>query len=301
MISRTIISESGNQKTQGRKQKAGIRKTSVLCRLSALALVVAGLSGSAAFALDPMGPPAASLQRGQFKAGADFSHSTMDLKLNKGTWVEYLDGVFFDSGDAVSLTLKNFKANKAYANLGYGVADNFEAFLRLGGASSRFGDSLWEDQEEFDSNADFAVGGGIRATFYEEGNVALGGLVQTSWAAFDGQLKAAHWASGDFVEIDITEVQIAVGPTVRCTDRLQIYGGPFLHVVGGDLDDNFVAVDAGTGGLLASEYSWNIDEKSIFGGYIGAQVELIENCLLNIEYQHTGAADAFGASLIWMH
>jgi hypothetical protein len=93
-------------------------------RLLGFALMMVSLSGSTAFALDPMGPPAAGLKQGQFKAGADYSHSEMDLELSDGTWIEYIDGVFWDAGEAESFTLKNFKTNKVYANLGYGFAEN---------------------------------------------------------------------------------------------------------------------------------------------------------------------------------
>ena len=252
---------------------------------------------SAAFALDPMGPPTASLKQGQLKEGVESSYSTMDFKLNEGRWIEHLDGVFFDSGKATSLTLKNFKTNKAYFNLGYGVTDDLDAFLRLGVTTATFGDSIWEDAEKFDSHADFTVGCGVKATFYEDDNLKLGGLFQASWAEFDGQLNAAHWAAADFVEMSVAEIQVAVGPTYKLDDRISIYGGPFLHFIVGDLDDEFS--EASGGGLLTSKYSWNVDESSIFGGYIGARVEIAENSSFNIEYQHTAGADALAVGLVW--
>ena len=101
--------------------------------LFVLSFIIFLLCGSAGFALDPMGPPVADMEQGQFKIGADFSHSNMDVELNNGIWNEYLDGVFFDWGDALDLTLKDFEVNRGYANLGYGIADNCEAFFRLGG------------------------------------------------------------------------------------------------------------------------------------------------------------------------
>ncbi len=42
-----------------------------------------------------------------------------------------------------------------------------------------------------------------------------------------------------------------------------------------------------------------VDESSIFGGYIGAQVDIAENSSFNIECQHTAAADALVVSLLW--
>jgi len=255
------------------------------------------VGGSAAFALDPMGPPTADLRQGQFEEGIEYSYGTMDLKLNNGIWIEHLDGVFYDSGNADSLTLKNFKTNKAYFNLGYGIIDGLDAFLRLGATSVTFGDSIWEDAEKFDNHADFTVGCGIKATFYEHDNLKLGGLFQANWAEFDGQLNAAHWAAADFVEMSVTEIQVAVGPTYKLADHISIYGGPFFHFVVGDLDDEFS--EASGGGLLTSKYSWDVNESSIFGGYIGAQVDIAENFSFNIEYQQTAAADALSVGFAW--
>jgi len=252
---------------------------------------------SAAFALDPMGPPTAGLRQGQLKEGIEYSYGTMDLKLNEGTWIEHLDGVFYDSGNANSLTLKNLKTNKAYFNLGYGIIDGLDAFLRLGATTVTFGDSIWEDAEKFDNDADFTVGCGIKATFYENDKLKLGGLFQANWAEFDGSLSAAHWAAADLVEMSITEIQVAVGPTYKLAEHISIYGGPFFHFVIGDLDDEFS--QASEGGLLTSKYSWDVDESSNFGGYIGAQVDIAENFSFNIEYQQTASADALSAGLIW--
>lgn len=264
--------------------------------LLALVLMLVGLGSSPAFALDLMGPPTGSLRQGQFQAGVDYSYSTMDLKLTDGKWIEYLNGGFFDSGEALSLTLKNFKMNKVYANFGYGILDNWDLFLRLGGADAKFGDSIWEDGERFDGPASFTIGFGAKATFYQEGPLKLGGLFQASWADLDGKLKAKDWA--DSVDIELIEMQIAIGPTYELADGVSIYGGPFCHFISGSLDDKFSEMYEK--GILTSKYSWDIDEVSTFGGYIGLQVvNFTKDVSLNMEYQHTAAADALGLKLIW--
>jgi len=275
-----------------------LNKIQKIWTLSMICLVV-GLVTSTALALDPMGPPVAGLAEGQVKVGIDYSHSSMDLELGDGTWVEQLDGVLFDTGEAVPFTLKDFKAYRTYAGIGYGASDRLEAFVRVGGTEARFGDSVWQDQEEFDSSTDFAVGGGLKATFYDDGALQVGGLIQGSWAQYNGTLFAPQWLAADRVEIDLTEVQIAVGAAYTWAERFSIYGGPFLHFVSGDFDDTFSAVDATTGGLLTSNYVWEIDEDSVFGGYFGAQLELTDRCVFNIEYQRTAAADAVGLSLMF--
>lgn len=275
-----------------------LKKNQKIRTLSIIFLVI-GLVTSTAIALDPMGPPVARLTAGQVQIGLDYSHSTMDLELGDGTWVESLDGALFDTGEAVHFTLKNFKAYRTYANIGLGATDSLEAFLRVGGTEGQFGDSVWEDQEEFEGGTDFAIGAGIKATFFDDGALQVGGLLQTNWAEYNGTLFASHWFAADRVEMNITEVQMAVGAAYTWDERFSIYGGPFLHFVSGDLDDTFSDVDTTTGGLLTSTYSWEIDEDAVFGGYFGAQLELTENCSFNIEYQSTGAADAVGMSLLW--
>jgi hypothetical protein len=264
------------------------------------AFLVVVLGASTAVALDPMGPPAAGLAEGQVTIGVDYSHSSMDLELSDGTWIEFLDGALFDAGEAVPFTLKDFKAHRTYANIGFGVSDRVEAFLRVGGTEGRFGDSIWEDQERFESSNDLAVGGGIKATFYDDGALQVGGLLQGSWAEHNGTLYAPHWPAADRVEIDLAQVQIALGATYRCAERFSIYGGPFLHFVSGTLDDTLDEL-SGTDpvGLLTSEYSWDIDEDAVFGAYAGVQLDFTENCSFNIEHQRTGAADAVGISLMW--
>ena len=151
------------------KKKTFVPKAGNICLLS----FVVTMSCSTVFALDPMGPPAAVLRQGQVKEAIEYSRSTMDVKLLEGKWIEYLDGFFNDSGQATPFTIKDFKMNKAYFNLGYGFTDNLNAFLRLGATSAEFGDSIWRDTEKFDGDADFTIGGGIKATFYEDNNLKI--------------------------------------------------------------------------------------------------------------------------------
>lgn len=264
------------------------------------------LSGSATFALDPMGPPAADMEYGQFKIGADYSCSNMDLELNKGIYVTYLDGWYDSSGPERSYTLKDFEVRKFYTNLGYGLAENWDSFLRLGGTNAKFGDSafspeLWPGGEEFSSRTDFSIGFGIKGTFCQEGDLKIGGLFQLNWSEFDGAIKPAGWpVADDCVEMELTEIQVAVGPAYRLTESILIYGGPFLHFIDGDWSDVYSEMtEEEPYQLKTSKYSWKIEETSIFGGYFGAQMELAENCSLNIEFQHTATSDAVGASIAW--
>ena len=118
----------------------------------------AGLWSSSALALAPMGPPMASLEQGQYSAGVDYSYSEMDIEV---------------SGYGLTATQKDVETNMIFANLGYGIAPNVEAFLRLGVADA--------ESEGFSGDTEFAYGFGIKGTFAQEGDLVWGGLFQMSW------------------------------------------------------------------------------------------------------------------------
>jgi opacity protein-like surface antigen len=254
------------------------------------------ISGPAAFAVGLMGPPSAGLKQQDFKIGADYSYTKMDLEFNNGKYVEYLDGWFDVSGPRSDLKLKDIKTNTVYVNIGYGVTDIFEVFLRLGGTNAEFsGTNFWSTGEEFDSNIDFAIGGGIKATFYEESKLKIGGLIQADWSDLDGAIRPKEWpVADDTVQFDLAQVQIAVGPSYKLTDMISIYGGPFLHFVRGNWEDVYNYIDVG---LITSKNTWTVEEDSYFGIYIGTQMEITENSAFVIEYQYTSSVDTVGASI----
>jgi len=265
--------------------------------LLGFALMIIGLGGSNVFAMDLMGPPVAGMEKGMFRGGIEYSFSKIDLDLIEGNAIVYQNGELLGSGTVESETIKDFKVNTLYAALGYGVFENCEAFLRMGAANATFGDSLWEDREEFDSNIDFAIGGGVKATFYEGFDWKIGGIFQVNWAELDGELDSSSWGipQPNFIEISTTEMQIAMGATYMWTSRVSLYGGPFVHFISGDFDYEFNRI---TEDFYTGEYSWEINEGPTYGGYIGAQIQIAKNYSANIEYQHTSNANVFGANIM---
>lgn len=253
--------------------------------------VVLSFSCSVALGFDPLGPPAAGLRKGQYSAGAEYMYSRMDLKLNEGKWHSNPQS---DSGTLPSGKIKNFEMNKVYARLGYGITDNWETFLRLGGANTDFKSDKFgvhAGRVRFDGDTDFAIGFGTKATFYEKGKLKFGGLFQMSWANTDAKASGTNWT--ETLEIDIREIQIAAGPTYKLMESVSIYGGPFFNFIDGDAEAKF-RVPKGT-----TIRSYDIDEDHCFGGFIGAQVEVIKNLPFCIEWQHTADADALAISLVY--
>jgi hypothetical protein len=267
-------------------------------RLLDIMLLILGLCGSNAFALDFMGPPTAEIEKGAFRAGIDYTFSDMDLELIEGKGTTFRNGELLGSGTAASQTISGFEVNTLYACIGYGVFENCEAFLRMGAANATFGDSLWDEGEDYDSDIDFAIGAGIKANFYKEFNWKIGGVIQINQVELDGKLDSSSWAipQPQIVDISTSEIQIAIGATYLYSRRLSIYGGPFAHFISGDFDFQFNRVTEDF--FDVGEFSWEINEGPIFGGYLGAQINLSRNNSANVEYQHSSDADVFGASLI---
>lgn len=277
---------------------AGTKRTRKVCYLS-LMLVMAGLGGSTTMALDPMGPPASALRRGDYKVTLDYAFGQMDLDLAQGRWTERLDGAPYNAGPANSITIEDFEAHRVYAGLGYGIFENWDVFVRLGGANATFGDSIWEAGEDFEGDNDLAVGAGIKATFYTTDRLRFGGLLQGSYAAYDGKLDASGWPSSDFIEATISEAQLALGATYLWTQRVSVYAGPFVHYMMGDFEDTFTVYNDDLNGLINTIFSWEIDNGLAYGGYLGAQIVLGRNCLFNVEYQQTSDANTIGMGLMW--
>jgi len=89
--------------------------------------------------------------------------------------------------------------------------------------------------------------------------------------------------------VELAEWQIALGPTWTPSKGLAVYGGPFLHFVDGRHTNTF---DDDTN-------HHPIEQDSCFGGYVGVQLDLAENCSVNGEWMQTGDAQAAGVSLVW--
>ena len=270
--------------------------------LLAVIIVVLHFCCSVTFALDPIGPPAGTLKRGQFGIGSDYSFSDMDFKA-KGRSI--LTTYNVTSGDIISvqsqkqrLSLDGVEVHKAYTNLGYGITNSLEAFLRLGAANAK-----WRD----DGDTHFSFGLRTGVTFYQKDVLKLGALAQFSWAesGFDSLplttvIGGTSYPSITSGRLTMQEIQITLGPTYDLTKDISIYGGAFFHVADGKLN---LRSRASTTGIPDIGYyldsSYDIDQVSELGAYIGAKIDITNNISYSIEYQHTASADAIAMRLVW--
>lgn len=227
-----------------------------------MAIMVFCAAGQA-FALTPIGPTVATLKQGQFAAGLSLCSSEVDMVAH---------------GLGYTLTLKDQGVTTYMANLLFGIDENWELQIDLGVSDTEF--------EYGEQATDFTGGFVLRTTFAKTDKVKWGGTSSVHWYSIKsgGFYDGIPWQETD----KWSEVQIAVGPTYT-KDRWCLYGGPFLHFINGDAKGT---VDGVT-------ISADFEEDSMFGGFIGARMEIAKNTALGIEYQMTGSAQAIGASILW--
>ena len=262
-------------------------------------LLLLSVFNSVVLALSPMGPPKALLGQDQWGVGIEYGHQTMDLEA-AGKVTETMPEFDFVAVRKVKHNINDLKLNIVMAKAGYGINDNWDAFVRLGLADAKgdieqiYPDNAKDKFKGYDGSFGFGWGFGTRATFWQDDELSWGGLFQITWLEPDESsisLSGDPEISGD-AEIDIREIQIAIGPTWRVDDNIRIYGGPFLHFVDGDLDISG-RTDLGT--EILTEATGDIEEKSQFGGYVGTHLDVDENTSCFIECQLTG--DAWGIGI----
>jgi hypothetical protein len=253
-----------------------------------------------AFALDTLGPPVAQLEKGHFSAGADYSYSDIDL-IGKGkSTITVYDFVMGRINKVITYKerqkFKDVDIQKIYTTFGYGITDDWEGFLRLGGANANLQDN---------GNTNFAFGFGTRLTLYKADRLEVGAIAQCSWA------KSEHNSIETPYELDIIQIrtyrqlswqdtEIMIGANYKMTEYFSIYGGPFIQFTDGNLNIKRGPVPATIPeDEIYYHNSYDIEEVSNFGGYIGAGINITGNISYNIEYQHTVTDDALGMSLIW--
>jgi hypothetical protein len=233
--------------------------------------------GSIASGLDPMGPPAASLEKGEWSVGVEYSYSDMEIERQTASWSSADRNV-------------DIEMHKTYGNIGYGISENVTGFVRLGLASMEWDriSGRSDPCKGDDGDWDFAWGGGIKATLCQSPDVSWGFLIQFSESDLSGDMKA-NGSTADY-EVKLDEIQFAIGPTWQAGEGIQIYGGPFVELVRGKLEDKF---DSGTARKPIEEEAW-------LGGYVGTAIELAENSHLTAEYMLTADGWAVAGGVCWM-
>jgi len=255
-----------------------------------IAVTVVGFCGSTALALDPIGPPVAGCQQGQFSAGFEFAIAEMDLEVS---------GPGISTANNREAVIDDVESNKYFARIGYGLSNDWEIFTRIGVADAEFdGDSGYPD---FESDHEFAFGVGTKKTFIDNGDVKWGAVFQFSWAEVDDRYssQSISFANGSLatsyankIELDWYEIQLALGPNWMVDEGIYLYGGPFLHFLEGDVDVS--------NNSPPTWYEHELEQESEFGGFVGCLVEVDPHIVANVEGQIMSDAWLLAVGVTWL-
>jgi hypothetical protein len=246
-------------------------------------------------ALDFMGPPVSEQNPGQFRVGIDYSSSSVDLNLKKGSYKRYLNGVLSSSGKSGDFQINNFDASNINLDIGYGIDYSWEVFVKLGASSTKFDQDILG--QGFNSGYTPSIGGGVKLSLYETYDFRLGALAQINWANYNS--KITEPTAQDYAKLDIKEIQVALGASYMLTEDFWLYGGPFYDKTMGDFFYLYSTINnEGTAAVQTTEYSYDIEQDSSFGGYLGVEWILSKDTAINAEYQFGSSAKAFGVNLV---
>jgi hypothetical protein len=244
-------------------------------------------------ALDFMGPPVSEQDPGQFRIGIDYSGSSVDLKITNGSYKRYLDGVLSSSGKITSdFIIQDFDTSNISVEVGYGIDYSWEAFVKMGASSAKFDQELLG--KGFDSGYTPSIGGGVKLSLYETYDFRLGALAQINWANYNSKLTEPTAHSNG--KLDIKEIQAALGASYMLSEDFWLYGGPFYYKAMGDFFYMYDTINDSA--VQTTEYSYDIEQDSSFGGYLGVEWILSKDSAINAEYQFGSSAKAFGVNLV---
>jgi hypothetical protein len=269
-------------------------------RIFCFAFILLCLSGSATFAIAPIGQPAASLRDHWLSLGVDYSHTDIDLKAEniKNTQI-------FTEG-----TIKDLKFDLILGKADACITDYWEVFAGVGAAKvgdfsskryGQYGDSNLVETDIFELGGDlnFAAQIGTKVTLYEKALFKAGILCQLTWLSFNETLQEDIYNNFGFitsgkanVDTDLLILQVAPGVSYQLFYGLSIYGGPLLQLVRGKVDGK-----GKTGTLAGFSGSADIREDSAFGGWVGLHADIDILTTFNVEYQATGSSNTIGLSL----
>ncbi|MFH1370739.1 MAG: hypothetical protein ABII09_05580 [Planctomycetota bacterium] len=212
-------------------------------------LFVLAMTGST-LAWAPMGSPTTDLKQGQFRAGFEYAHSSTDFDVDFG---------------GLTLSADNVKSDFFVANIGYGLLDDWEMFVRLGAANA-------------EADYGFDLGFGTKVTVLRKEKFSLGVLFQANWFRSDDSVD------GIDATLKVYEIQFAAGPSYKLSDNISVFGGPFLHFIGGKLD-------------IEGYDTYDVKEDAEIGDFVGLEAEVCRNTSLYGEFQLASGQWAVGSGI----
>jgi hypothetical protein len=239
-------------------------------------------------ALDFVGQPNADVNHPHFNIGLNYSFSENDLD--------------FDHSDT---GIDNFTVNKYGAEMQLSVTDDLELILRIGSADAKFNKS---DNREYTygyfgkSGETFLIGGGVKATIYKNDYMKWGFSAFVSGGKFSwDDVDEFRIEDANFYDVQAEapylDAMIFTGPNFKINNNINLYFGPFWHIISGKVESEGVA-EFPSGVFTDYKISNNFRQDSLLGIIAGTQINLDKNLGFNFEWQKTNSAEGFAGGMV---
>jgi hypothetical protein len=268
-------------------------------RLIATGLVLLFLTSNS-FAL--LGPPTAELGKGQWSLSGNYFYSSQDIGRIKVDYTEVgteTPGGPYRETDSYRLDIKDFNLNRYYAQLGYGLLENWEVFAQLGavdieGKYREVGDRLW-NKDKFDTNLLYGLG--TKYTFVKKDKIAFGAALQVNYFNADSasdynEVDPGYTETGrETIDLDVWDITLAVGPTFDM-GGWKLYGGALYNLLLGE--HNFKTRGSWVGGTTGTFTCRDNGDTNVnnYGGYLGAQFNIQKK--FNVKVEGLGTNNGWG-------
>ncbi len=236
-------------------------------------VLVAGLSTSA-FA-ERWGKPGANLEKGQSSLGLEYNYIEAEWDLRP-------------PGYASSYKVEEQAAlNQLLVRLGYGLTEQLEAFIKIGGTSTDltdiFHDSEGVRNDHLQSNMEFTIVGGLAWTILEKDKFRLGAVGQLTYFEFDdthvGALGEQERLIVDgAIDANVFTLEGALLASYDL-DKVTPYAG--ICMVLTDVDMRWRTL-----GVNPSLLDTDVEQENWFGMVVGVNCEVVENVNVGVELTH---------------
>ena len=246
----------------------------------AVLVLVAGLSTSA-FA-ERFGTPGSSLAKGQWSLGLETNYieEEIDLQTPQGWFV-------FQLGEEQAVR------NQLLVRVGYGLLDNLEAVIKMGGTSSNISDVFLDDflnwNEDLDGDMEFTIVGGLNYTILKEGNFTLGVNGTLSWFQLNDDNESAA-VGYQAIDADVFKVEGALMASYQM-GKFTPYGGVVMAIHDADVRFRLLFPAA----VMPAVVDVDSDQEDWFGMVVGVNCEVVENVKVGVELTHV--AEGVGLSI----
>ena len=178
----------------------------------------------------------------------------------------------------------SLRSNQVYLQGTYSFIGNWEAYLRLGGATARS-----VDTEFVDNSTRFFGAAGLRGIFFTKDRFSLGGFARYTRFSDWKDTVATSSTAGAADSYNLTmkhlyNVDAGLSAQYKVNDFV-FYGGPVAYWSRATMNANLTRVSGGAVTLQGSD-SLGLTEKANVGGFLGVRIPLAKKLFLTVETQY---------------